>query len=60
MAIAPGSKLPNSKFKIMSGTGPSEITPEELFKGKKAVQFPAGPLHAAPSPRRRREASRNA
>ncbi len=39
MAIAPGSKLPNAKFKIMSGTGPSEITPEELFKGKKAVLF---------------------
>jgi glutaredoxin/glutathione-dependent peroxiredoxin len=39
MAIAPGSKLPQAKFKIMSGTGPSEITTEELFKGKKAVLF---------------------
>ncbi len=39
MAIAPGSKLPHAKFKIMSGTGPSEITAEELFKGKKAVLF---------------------
>ncbi len=39
MAIAPGSKLPNAKFKTMTGTGPSEITAEELFKGKRAVLF---------------------
>ncbi len=39
MAIAPGSKLPHAKFKIMSGNSPSEISVEELFKGKKAVLF---------------------
>ncbi|MGC1584327.1 MAG: peroxiredoxin [Rhodomicrobium sp.] len=39
MAIAPGSKLPHAKFKIMTASGPSEISAEELFKGKKAVLF---------------------
>lgn len=39
MAIAPGSKLPQATFKIMTVNGPSEITAEELFKGKKAVLF---------------------
>jgi peroxiredoxin len=39
MAIAPGTPLPDAKFKIMTATGPSEITTEALFKGKKAVLF---------------------
>jgi glutaredoxin/glutathione-dependent peroxiredoxin len=39
MAIAPGSKLPQAEFKIMSETGPSQITTDKLFKGKKAVLF---------------------
>jgi glutaredoxin/glutathione-dependent peroxiredoxin len=39
MTIAVGSPLPASKFKTMTATGPSEITTDELFKGKKAVLF---------------------
>src|SRR6516225_6918489 len=39
MGIAPGSHLPQAKFKIMTGTGPSETSTEDLFKGKKAVLF---------------------
>ncbi len=39
MAIAVGSALPHAKFKIMTATGPSEVSSEELFKGKKAVLF---------------------
>jgi glutaredoxin/glutathione-dependent peroxiredoxin len=39
MAIAPGSALPHATFKIMTATGPSETTTEQLFKGKKAVLF---------------------
>jgi peroxiredoxin len=39
MAIAPGSKLPHAKFKTMTATGPSEVTSEELFQGKKVALF---------------------
>jgi glutaredoxin/glutathione-dependent peroxiredoxin len=39
MAIAAGKPLPFAKFKIMSDTGPSEISTDDLFKGKKAVLF---------------------
>ena len=39
MAITKGSPLPNAKFKIMTETGPSEVSTDELFKGKKAVLF---------------------
>ena len=39
MTIAPGSALPPATFKIMTKSGPSEITAQELFKGKKAVLF---------------------
>lgn len=39
MAIAPGQTLPSAKFKVMTDTGPSEVTTEQLFKGKKAVLF---------------------
>ncbi len=39
MTITVGSPLPSARFKIMTGTGPSEISTEELFKGKKAILF---------------------
>ncbi len=39
MAIQAGSPLPHATFKIMTETGPSDISTEELFKGKKAVLF---------------------
>ena len=39
MAIALGSPLPHATFKIMTETGPSEISTDDLFKGKKAVLF---------------------
>ncbi len=39
MAIAPGSPLPHAKFKIMTETGPSEVSSDDLFKGKKAILF---------------------
>ena len=39
MTIAVGSSLPNATFKVMSETGPSEVTTGDLFKGKKAVLF---------------------
>jgi glutaredoxin/glutathione-dependent peroxiredoxin len=39
MAIAPGRALPFAKFKIMTETGPSEISTDDLFKGRKAVLF---------------------
>ncbi len=39
MTIQPGQPLPNATFKIMTETGPSETTTEQVFKGKKAVLF---------------------
>ncbi len=39
MPIAPGNKLPHATFKTMTAAGPSEISTEELFGGKKAVLF---------------------
>jgi glutaredoxin/glutathione-dependent peroxiredoxin len=39
MAIAPGSALPFAKFKTMTETGPSDISTDDLFKGRKAVLF---------------------
>ncbi len=39
MTIAPGSPLPHAKFKIMTETGPADISTDDLFKGKKAVLF---------------------
>lgn len=39
MTIAVGSPLPHATFKVMSETGPSEVTTGALFKGKKAVLF---------------------
>ncbi len=39
MAISAGSPLPYAKFKTMTEAGPSEISTDDLFKGKKAVLF---------------------
>jgi glutaredoxin/glutathione-dependent peroxiredoxin len=39
MTIAVGKPLPHAKFKTMTETGPSEISTDDLFKGKKAVLF---------------------
>lgn len=39
MPITVGSPLPHAKFKVMTETGPSEISTDDLFKGKKAVLF---------------------
>jgi glutaredoxin/glutathione-dependent peroxiredoxin len=39
MAIEPGSKLPNAKFKTMTETGPAEVSADELFKGRKVALF---------------------
>ena len=39
MVIAPGNALPLAKFKTMTATGASEVSTDELFKGKKAVLF---------------------
>ena len=39
MVVAPGNALPHAKFKTMTATGPSEVSTDELFKGKKAVLF---------------------
>lgn len=39
MAIAPGSALPPAKFRIMTASGPSEVSAQDLFKGKKAILF---------------------
>jgi glutaredoxin/glutathione-dependent peroxiredoxin len=39
MTIAPGSKLPNAKFKTMTESGPADLAAEDLFKGKKVALF---------------------
>jgi peroxiredoxin len=39
MAIKAGDKMPDGKFKIMTASGPGEITTDELFKGKTVVLF---------------------
>jgi glutaredoxin/glutathione-dependent peroxiredoxin len=39
MSIAVGSPLPSAKFRVMSETGPSEVSADDIFKGKKAVLF---------------------
>ncbi len=39
MANTPGSKLPNTKFKTTTTAGPTEVTAEEFFKGKKVALF---------------------
>ncbi len=39
MVIVAGNALPPANFKIMTPAGPSEVSTDELFKGKKAVLF---------------------
>ena len=39
MPIKVGDRLPDSKFRVMTGEGPAWKTTDELFKGKKAVLF---------------------
>jgi peroxiredoxin len=39
MTLAVGSRVPHAAFKIMTDTGPSELTTEQLFNGKKVVLF---------------------
>ncbi|WP_127077626.1 peroxiredoxin [Rhodomicrobium lacus] len=39
MTIAPGTHLPHAKFKIMTASGPADVSTDELFGGKKAVLF---------------------
>ncbi len=39
MAIKVGDKVPAGKFSVMKAEGPSALTTDELFKGKKVVVF---------------------
>jgi len=39
MAIKVGDRLPNVKFRVMSGEGPAWKTTDEIFKGKKVALF---------------------
>ena len=39
MTIAVGDKLPNATFKMMTSDGPSQVTTDELTKGRKIVLF---------------------
>ncbi|MCF3931889.1 peroxiredoxin [Acuticoccus sp. M5D2P5] len=39
MTIAVGDKLPTATFKVMTADGPSEVTIEELTKGRKVILF---------------------
>jgi peroxiredoxin len=39
MTIAVGDRLPDATFKVMTPEGPSEITTEELTKGRRVVLF---------------------
>lgn len=39
MSIKTGDTMPSGRFKIMGKEGPTEITTDELFKGKKTVLF---------------------
>lgn len=39
MSIKAGDRLPDAKFKIMTGDGPSEISTGEIFDGKTVVLF---------------------
>src|SRR5688572_8164955 len=39
MTIKVGEKLPNAKFRVMSGEGPAWKTTDEIFKGKKVALF---------------------
>jgi len=39
MPIKVGDRLPNAKFRVMSGEGPAWKTTDEIFKGKKVALF---------------------
>jgi len=39
MTIKQGDKLPDGAFKVMTDSGPKDISTDELFKGKKVVLF---------------------
>jgi peroxiredoxin len=39
MAIKVGDRLPNTKFRVMTGEGPAWKTTDEIFKGKKVALF---------------------
>lgn len=39
MTIAVGESLPDATFKVMTADGPSDVTVEELTKGRKVVLF---------------------
>src|SRR3954465_16054663 len=39
MAIQVGDKLPDTKFRVMTGEGPQVKTTDDIFKGKKVALF---------------------
>jgi glutaredoxin/glutathione-dependent peroxiredoxin len=39
MSIKAGDRLPEGKFKVMTESGPKDLTTAELFNGKKVVLF---------------------
>jgi peroxiredoxin len=39
MSIKVGDRLPNTKFRVMTGEGPAWKTTDEVFKGKKVALF---------------------
>lgn len=39
MSLKQGDTIPASKFKVMGGDGPEDMSSDEVFKGKKVVLF---------------------
>jgi len=39
MTISPGERIPEATFHVMTAEGPSEMSSDEVFKGKKVVLF---------------------
>ena len=39
MTIAPGQRLPDATFKIMTADGAVNMTTDDIFSGKKVVLF---------------------
>lgn len=39
MTIKAGDRMPEGKFKVMSDSGPKDLTTQELFNGKRVVLF---------------------
>ena len=39
MTIKVGDRMPEGKFKVMSDSGPKDLTTQELFNGKRVVLF---------------------